>query len=59
MFQRYFERAEELTEISNSCEDMEIANILKVGASKIYELAHSNGAIIKTASVKNTDKDAE
>lgn len=59
MFQKYFERAEELMEISNSCDDLEIANILKVGAGKIFELAQSNGAILKTATIKDVDKDIE
>lgn len=52
----YFDSAEELMELSNSCEDLEVANILKAGAGKIYELAKSHGAILKIAS---TDKDID
>ena len=58
MVQKYFERAEELMELSHLCEDLEVANILKAGAGKIFELAQSYGGILKSAS-KDIDSDAE
>ncbi len=59
MTQRYFDSAEELMELSNQCEDFEVANILKAGAGKIYELAQSHGAMLKTASKEIDPPDAE
>lgn len=58
MVQKYFDSAEELMELSNLCEDLEVANILKTSASKIYDLAQSQGAILKSAS-KDADQDSE
>lgn len=57
MISKYFDSAEELMEISNLCDDLEVANILKAGAGKIFELAKSHGAILKSAS--KVDQDAE
>jgi hypothetical protein len=59
MPQKYFDSADELMELSNLCEDFEVANILKAGAGKIYELAQSHGAILKTASKEIDQDDAE
>ena len=58
MVSKYFERAEELMELSNLCEDLEIANILKASAGKIFQLAQSHGGILKSAS-KDIDDPAE
>ena len=58
MVSKYFERAEELMELSNLCEDLEVANILKAGAGKIFELAYFHGGILKSAA-KDIDDAAE
>lgn len=58
MIKQYFETAEQIMGFANLCEDQEIANVLKAGSAKIFELAQSHGAIMKSAS-KDIGQDAE
>ena len=52
MSARYFKTANDIMDLANECADEEIINILKIGASKIFELAETHSGFIKTAQDK-------
>lgn len=56
MINEYFKAANEVMELSNQCQDPEVANILKAGSSRIFDLAEQNGAILKQASAELTEE---
>jgi len=47
MTNEYFKAANEVMELAGQCEDLEVANILKAGSSRIFDLARSHGGILK------------
>ncbi len=53
MIKEYFKAANEVMELANQCEDQDVANILRAGSSKIFDLAKSHGGILKQASLED------
>ncbi len=52
MIKEYFKAANQVMELVNQCEDDEVANILKAGSSRIFDLAKSHGGIMRHASLE-------
>ncbi len=59
MTNEYFKAANEVMELADHCKDTEVANILKAGSSRIFELAKENGYILKQASCELPEETAE
>ena len=59
MMNNYIEAAEKVLSIAEKCEDEDLAKILTSGSTKIMQLGHMNGMILKVASVEASTEESE
>lgn len=54
MTNQYHEAANKVMEIADMCDDPDVANILKAGYSKIFDLGIKNNSVIKKIASENS-----